>query len=390
MKYDTQHIQPFSKDTIFSKMNQLAIKHDSINLGHGFPDYPAPLFIKQAATKAIENNINQYTSVWGNLELRQRIADKMYEQYGLIYNPETDITITHGATEAIFSAINGLINPGDEVILFEPFYTTYLPSIKLAGGTPRFYTLYPPDWKIEESRLASLFSSKTRLILVNTPHNPTGKVFSDKELLLISKYCKQYNIVAISDDVYENFTYDHCQHKPLSTYPDMYERTITVSNVGKTFEVTGWKIGWTLAPYDLTKAIVKIRQYSTGSGATPLQEAAITAMNSSDDFYSRLKKRYQKQRDILYHDLQQALFKPVLPHGTCFLMADISNFGFESDIAFCQFLTVEIGVTAIPASALYNELPNNLQYIRFAFCKKEETLVEVGKRIMRIKKCLNL
>ena len=385
MEYCTQHIKSFSQKTIFSEMNQLAIQHDSINLGHGFPDYPAPFFIKQAAIKAIENNINQYTSVWGNLKLRQGIANKMYQQYGLEYNPETDITITHGATEAIYAAINGLLSPGDEVILFEPFYSTYLPAIKLAGGIPRFYTLYPPDWRIEEDRLASLFSNKTKLILVNTPHNPTGKVLSDKDLLLLAKYCKKYNIVAISDEVYENFTYDHYQHRPLSTYPDMFERTITVSNVGKTFEVTGWKIGWTLAPNDLTKAIVKIRQYSSGSGAAPLQEAAATAMNCSNEFYSKLQKRYQKNRDILYQALQQASFQPVLPHGTCFLMADISSFGFESDIDFCQFLTVEAGVTAIPASALYNELPNNLKYVRFAFCKKEETLVEAGKRLMRIK-----
>jgi len=385
MEYCTQHIKSFSQKTIFSEMNQLAIQHDSINLGHGFPDYPAPFFIKQAAIKAIENNINQYTSVWGNLKLRQGIANKMYQQYGLEYNPETDITITHGATEAIYAALNGLISPGDEVILFEPFYSTYLPAIKLAGGIPRFYTLYPPDWKIEEDRLASLFSNKTKLILVNTPHNPTGKVLSDKDLLLLAKYCKQYNIVAISDEVYENFTYDHYKHRPLSTYPDMFERTITVSNLGKTFEVTGWKIGWTLAPHDLTKAIVKIRQYSTGSGASPLQEAAVIAMNSSDEFYSKLQKRYQKNRDFLYQALHQASFQPVLPHGTCFLMADISSFEFDSDIAFCQFLTVEAGITAIPASALYNKLPGNLKYVRFAFCKKEETLVEAGKRLMRIK-----
>lgn len=385
MKHYTQRIKSFSQKTIFSEMNQLAINHGSINLGHGFPDFPAPLFIKQAAMKAIENNINQYTSVWGNLKLRQGIANKMYKQYGLDYNPETEITITHGATEAIFAAINGLINPGDEVILFEPFYSTYLPAIKLAGGIPRFYTLYPPDWKIEEDRLSSLFSNKTKLILMNSPHNPTGKVFSDKDLLLLAKYCKQYNIIAISDEVYENFTYDNYQHKPLSTYPDMFERTITVSNLGKTFEVTGWKIGWTLAPHDLTKAIVKIRQYSSGSGAAPLQEAAVTAMNSSHEFYSQLQKRYQKNRDFLYKALQQASFKPVLPHGTCFLMADISNFEFENDIAFCEFLTVEAGITVIPASALYNELPNNLKYVRFAFCKKKETLLEAGKRLMRIK-----
>lgn len=384
MSYLSQRIGSFSSDTVFSEMNRLAAKYNTINLGHGFPDFPAPDFLKSAAVDAIQNNVNQYTSVWGNLKLRNSIAQKMLAHYGLSYNPETDITITQGATEAIFAAISGLVNPDDEVILFEPYYSTYLPAIKMAGAIPRFYTFYPPDWKIDEERLTSLFSNKTKLILVNTPHNPTGKVLTDQELSLLARLCCQHNVIAISDEVYENLTFDNHQHRPFSSYPGMYERTITVSNLGKTFEVTGWKIGWTIAPFHLTQAIIKVRQYSTGSGAAPLQEAASKALNYSNTFYNDLLKRYQRHRDYLYQALERSGFQAILPEGTCFLMADFSNFDFEDDVEFCRYLTIEIGVTAIPASTLYHQLPKNVKLVRFAFCKKEETLLEAEKRLMRL------
>jgi aspartate/methionine/tyrosine aminotransferase len=385
MTYLSKRIDSFSSDTVFSEMNRLAAQYNTINLGHGFPDYSAPDFLKEAAVCAVQNNVNQYTSVWGNLKLRQSIAHKMLTYYGLSYNPETDITITQGATEAIFAAILGLVNPGDEVILFEPYYSTYLPAIKIAGGILRFYTLYPPDWEIEEKRLRSLFSERTRLILVNTPHNPTGKILTAQELSLLAKLCCQHDVLAISDEVYENLTFDNRQHRPFSSYPNMYERTITISNLSKTFEVTGWKIGWTIAPPHLTQAIIKVRQYSTGSGAAPLQEAASTALDSSQQFYTNLLTRYQRNRDYLYEALVRSGFKPILPEGTCFLMADFSNFEFEDDVEFCRYLTIEIGVTAIPASTLYHQLPKNVKLIRFAFCKKEETLSEAKKRLMQLK-----
>jgi len=384
MTHLSQRIESFSSDTIFSEMNRLALKYNSINLGHGFPDFPAPHFLKEAAVRAIQNDINQYTSVWGNEKLRKSLAQKMQTHYGLSYNPETDITITQGATEAISASIFGLVNPGDEVILFEPYYSTYLPAIKIAGGIPKFYTFYPPEWKIEEECLRSLFSNKTKLILINTPHNPTGKVLTDEELSLLAELCDQYDVIAISDEVYENLIFDHHQHRPFSRYPNMYERTITVSNLGKTFEVTGWKIGWTIAPPHLTQAIVKVRQYFTGSGAAPLQEAATTALNCSQQFYTDLLTQYQRNRDYLYEALQRTGFKPILPEGTCFLMADFSNFAFEDDVEFCHYLTIEIGVTAVPASTLYHRLPKNIKLIRFAFCKKEETLLEAEKRLMRL------
>lgn len=383
MTYLSQRIESFSSDTVFSEMNRLAAKYNAINLGHGFPDFPAPHFIKEAAVRAIQNDVNQYTSALGNIKLRKSVAQRMLTHYGLSYNPETDISITQGATEAIFATISGLVNPGDEVILFEPCYSTYLPAIKIAGGIPRFYTLYPPDWKIGEESLSSLFSDKTKLILVNTPHNPTGKVLTDQELSMVAKLCCQHDVIAISDEVYEKLTFDNRQHRPFSSYPGMYERTVTVSNLGKTFEVTGWKIGWTIAPPHLTQAILKVRQCSTGSGAAPLQEAASTALESSEQFYADFLIRYQRNRDYLYEALERSGFKPVLPEGTCFLMADFSNFDFENDIEFCRYLTVEMGVAGIPASALYHQLPENVRLVRFAFCKTRETLSEAQKRLMR-------
>ena len=245
----------------------------------------------------------------------------------------------------------------------------------MAGGIPRFYTFYPPDWQIDEKRLGSLFSNQTKLILINTPHNPTGKILIDQEITLLAKLCCQYDVLAISDEVYENLTFDNRQHRPVSSYPNMYERTITVSNLGKTFEVTGWKVGWAMAPPHLTQALLKVRQYSTGSGAAPLQAAAATALESSQPFYTDLLVRYQRNRDYLYEALERSGFKPILPEGTCFLMADFSNFEWEDDVEFCRYLTVEIGVTAIPASALYHQLPNQVKLVRLAFCKQAATFL---------------
>jgi N-succinyldiaminopimelate aminotransferase len=384
MTYLSQRIESFPSSTVFSEMDRLAAKYNAINLGHGFPDFAAPHFLKAAAVRAIENDVNQYTSAWGNLKLRQAIAQRMLANYGLSYNPETDITITQGATEAISAAIFGLVNPGDEVILFEPYYSTYLPAIIMAGGIPRFYTFYPPDWQIDEERLGSLFSNQTKLILINTPHNPTGKILTAQEISLLAQLCCQYEVLVISDEVYENLTFDNRQHHPVSSYPDMYERTITVSNLGKTFEVTGWKVGWTIAPPYLTQAILKVRQYSTGSGAAPLQEAAAAALDSSQPFYTDLLARYQHNRDTLYQALERSDFKPILPEGTCFLMADFANFEFEDDVEFCRYLTIEMGVAAIPASALYRQLPKQVKLVRFAFCKQEATLLEAGKRLMQL------
>lgn len=376
-----------SFNNIFSEMNALAKEHDSVNLGHGFPDFPAPDFIKTAAIKAVEGDRNQYTSGRGVLALRQALSDRMEQRYHITYNPETDITVTQGATEAIFSSMMALVNPGDEVILFEPCYSTYLPGIQMAGGVPKFYTLLPPNWSLDREKLTALFSERTKVILLNTPHNPTGKVFSDDEMSLIAELCDRYNVIAISDEVYDELVFDDNIHRPLCTYPGMYERTITVSTLGKTFAVTGWKVGWAIAPTPLSESIFRIRLYSSGSGTTPMQEAAAQALMMPQSYYQELVAKYEALRNYCCKMLGENGFIPFTPAGTFFLMADFSEFqslkgSFDNDVDFCQYLTRTVGVTAIPASTLYHHnLPAEYKLVRFAFCKHHATLAEANKRL---------
>jgi aspartate/methionine/tyrosine aminotransferase len=376
-----------SFNNIFSEMNALAKEHGSVNLGHGFPDFPAPDFIKGAAIEAIQDDRNQYTSGRGVLSLRQALADRMQQRHQVTYNPDTDITVTQGATEAIFSAMMALVDPGDEVILFEPCYSTYLPAIQMARGVPKFYSFLPPDWSLYPEKLASLFSDKTKVILLNTPHNPTGKVFSHDEMTLIAELCDRYNVIAISDEVYDDLVFDGHVHRSLCTYPGMYERTITVSTLGKTFAVTGWKVGWAIAPTALNELIFHIRLYSSGSGTTPMQEAAAQALKMPQSYYQNLVAEYEGLRNYCCKMLSDNQFTPFTPSGTFFLMADFSAFAshhhsFDNDVDFCQYLTKTVGVTAIPASALYHhQLPAEFKLVRLAFCKHHETLAEANKRL---------
>jgi N-succinyldiaminopimelate aminotransferase len=384
-----------SFNNIFSEMNALAKEHNSVNLGHGFPDYPAPGFIKAAATQAIQCDLNQYTSAQGVPRLRQALANRMQQRYQVTYNPDTDITVTQGATEAIFAAMMALVNPGDEVILFEPCYSTYLPAIQMVGGVPKFYSFLPPNWSLDAQQLESLFSDKTKVILLNTPHNPTGKVFSHAEMALIAQLCNQYNVIAISDEVYEELVFDDHVHRPLCTYPGMYERTITVSTLGKTFDVTGWKVGWAIAPQALSQFILRIRLYTSGSGTTPMQEAAAQALMIPDSFYQELVAKYEVLRNYCCQMLSDNGFIPFTPSGTFFLMADFSEFqtlncSFKNDVEFCKYLTKTVGVTAIPASTLYHHnLPRQFNMVRFAFCKEHATLTEANRRLSKAFKFSN-
>ncbi|KOR32261.1 hypothetical protein TI05_08395 [Achromatium sp. WMS3] len=383
--YKSTRVKNLSPNSVFSNMTLVAQDRQPVNLALGAPDFPAPNFLKQAAIAAIQNDINQYASVRGLLSLRQAIANRMQNRHQITYNPNTEIIITQGATEAIFATMQGLIEPGDEVILFEPCYTTYLPAILLAGGIPRFYTLLPPNWRIDETKLSAMFSAKTKLIFINTPHNPTGKVFNNSELALIANLCQQYDVLALSDEVYADVIFDDKQHVPLCTYPGMYERTITVSTFGKTFGVTGWKVGWTIAPSPLAEAIMRIHEYTCGSGTAPMQEAAAQVLTTTSvNFYTDIIAQYTAKRNYLCDILNKSGLKPIVPYGTYFLMANF--FGFVDDIEFCNYLSAEIGITAIPASSLYhNKLPSDIKLVRFAFCKKQETLKEAGMRLLKMR-----
>ena len=383
MQYASERAKNLTPNSVFANMNISAQKHEAVNLGLGSPDFPAPDFLKEAAVQAIRDDINQYASVRGRLNLRQAIADRMESCYHVSYNPDTDIVVTQGATEAIFAAMLGLIELGDEVVMFEPCYTTYLPAIRLAGGIPKLYTFLPPDWVLDEEKLASLFSPKTKMVFINTPHNPTGKGFSDEDLSLLAELCVKHDVIAISDEVYDELIFDEKKHIPLCTYPGMYERTVTISTLGKNFGVTGWKVGWSVSPAGLAEAIVRIHEYTCGSGTTPVQEAAAHALAMPRSYYSALVAEYEAKRNYLCEALRQSGLQPIVPSGTCFLMANFS--GFDSDIEFCRFLNGEIGVTAVPASAFYHSrLSADIKMVRFAFCKKMETLEEAGRRLLRL------
>jgi N-succinyldiaminopimelate aminotransferase len=383
LKRMARRVQPFGT-TIFTEMTNLANEHGAVNLGQGFPDFGAPDFLKEAAVNAIYDEINQYAPSPGRVSLREALAAKMERFYGLTPDPAREIVVTHGATEAIFATIMGLVNPGDEVVLFEPYYDSYVPSIQMAAGVPRFYTLRPPDWEIEPERLATLFSHKTRLVMVNTPHNPIGKVYNESELQLIADLCQKYDAVAVVDEVYEHIVFDGRRHLPLATLPGMSERTVTISSLGKSFSVTGWKVGWAIANAELSQAIVRAHQFITFCGAAPLQEAAVVALYSKDGYYHRLTAMYQAKRDFLAAVLAEAGLNPILPQGTYFIMADIGPLGFTDDVAFCRHLTTAVGVAAIPPSAFYQNPADGATLARFAFCKKEETLETAAERLRRL------
>lgn len=384
MTYMAHRVRNFGT-TIFSEMTELAIQHQTVNLGQGFPDFPGPDFLKKAAIEAIQSDLNQYAPGTGRLRLRKAIAHKMESFYGLSIDPDSEVTVTQGATGAIFATIMGLVDPGDEVILFEPYYDSYLPAVQMAGGQPRFYTLHPPNWHIDQAELSALFSDKTKLIVINSPHNPTGKVFSEAELSLIAKLCQQHDVIAVTDEVYEHIIFDGCRHVSLATLPGMAERTVTISSAGKTFSMTGWKIGWAIGRADLVEAIVRVHQFMVFNAATPLQEAVATALQTSADYYANLTLLYQANRDFLGDILADVGLNPIMPKGTYFMMADISHLDFPDDVAFCRYLTTEIGVTAIPPSAFYSSPADGANLARFTFCKTRSVLEEGARRLMKLK-----
>ena len=371
--------------SIFFEMTNLANEYQAVNLGQGFPNFSGPDFLKRAAVQAIEDDINQYAPGSGRVLLREAIAEKMERFYGMPVDPNNEITVTHGATGAIFAAILGLVNPDDEVIIFEPYYDSYLPGVQIAGGVPRFYTLRPPDWTIDRDELKALFSDRTKLIIINTPHNPTGKIYSEEELRFIADLCVRHDVIAVMDEVYEHIIFDGIRHVSMATLPGMADRTVTISSTGKTFSMTGWKVGWAIAAPELNQSIFRVHQFMNYCGVAPLQEAMVTAMHASEDYYAELTAMYQANRDFLAGALLEAGLTPIMPKGTYFMMADISQLGFPDDVAFCRFLTTEVGVTAIPPSAFFYDPADGATLARFAFCKTQDVLEEAAQRLAKLK-----
>ena len=369
--------------SIFSEMTRLAIEHGAVNLAQGFPDFDGPEFAKDAAIAAIRDGRGQYARPTGIPDMHAALAAKYRRDYGLDYAEGEEWTVTSGATEAIFDSIQATCGPGDEVVLFEPYYDSYTASVRMSGAKPRVVTLHAPDWRFDPQELVRAFTAKTRAILVNTPHNPTGKVFTREELEAIAALCREHDVICVTDEVYEHLVYDGV-HVPMATLPGMRERTITISSFGKSFSLTGWKIGWAAAPPPLTEAVRAAHQFVTFATATPLQHAASVALTVGEEYYRLLRDSYRAKRDDLVRELARIGFAVSPPAGTYFVCADFRRFGFRDDVEFCRTLIEEYGVAAIPPSAFYDHKRLGRHYARFAFCKKDDTLETGVARLSRL------
>lgn len=374
-----RRLAPFGQ-TIFTEISQLAAQHGAINLGQGFPNFDGPDFLREAAIDAIRAGHGQYARMFGVPELNCAIADRFGEDSGLDVDPDTWITVTSGCTEAIAASLIGLINEGDEVVLFEPFYDSYRACVAMAGASPRFVRLEPPEFRLTAVALEQALSSRTRAILVNTPHNPTGRVFDDEELSIVADAARRCDAIVLSDEVYERIVFDGV-HRRIATFPGMTERTVTLSSLGKSFSFTGWKIGWAIAPPALTAGVRAAHQFLTFATATPLQHAAAVAMRAPRDYDRELVTSYRARRDLLVDSLRRAGFGAVAPQGTYFVIADHTPFGFPDDRAFCRHLIEQVGVAAIPVSAFHHNPSDGASHVRFAFCKTEEVLREAVARM---------
>ncbi|KAJ4700645.1 Aminotransferase [Melia azedarach] len=354
-------------------MSMLAIEHGAINLGQGFPGFDGPEFVKEAAIQAIKDGKNQYARGPGVPELNSAIAARFKKDTELEVDPEKEVTVTFGCTEAIAATTLGLINPGDEVILFAPFFDSYKANLSMVGATIKCITLRPPDFAIPIDVLKSTISKNTRAILVNTPHNPTGKMFTREELNVIASVCIENDVLVFTDEVYDKLAFE-MDHISIASLPGMYERTVTMNSLGKTFSLTGWRIGWAIAPPHLTWGVRQAHSYLTFATATPMQWAAAAALRVPDSYYLELKRGYLAKKAILVEGLSAVGFKVFPTSGTFFVVVDHTPFGFENDIAFCEYLIKEVGVVAIPTSVFYLNPEEGKNLVRFTFCKDEETL----------------
>jgi len=379
-------LQPFGT-TIFTEMTQLAIKHNAVNLSQGFPDFDGPDFVKQAAIDAINSGDNQYERLFGSVALNNALANRWRELTGQPANPVKNIQVTSGCTEAIASAALGLFKPVDEVVLFEPYYDSYRPALAMAGAIPRFVTLHWPDFSFDLDELKNQINpGKTKAIFINSPHNPTGKVYSREELTQIANLCIENNLLAITDEVYEHLTFDNTEYVRMATIPGMAERTLTLSSLGKTFSLTGWKIGWAIGPENLITALRAAHQFITFATSTPLQQGAAVALNNINEYLPQFTAEYTERRNFLCDALVEIGFKiPNKPAGTYFVLADHTPFGFKNDVDFCKYLTTVIGVAAIPPTAFYENKKHGYNLVRFAFCKKMQTLQNAITRLRQLK-----
>jgi aspartate/methionine/tyrosine aminotransferase len=367
-------------ESVIREMTRLALKHNAINLAQGFPDFPCPPELKEAACRAINADFNQYAITWGAKELREALAQRVEKFNGMDFNPETEITVTCGSTEAMIASMLAIIRPGDEVIVPEPFYENYGPDAQISGAVPRFVPLMD-DFSIDEEAWKSVFTKKTRAIILNTPNNPTGKVFTRSELQFIADLCVEHNVIAITDEIYEHILYDGRKHISIGTLGGMEDRTITIGSFSKTYSVTGWRVGYALADAVLTGRIRKIHDFLTVGAPAPLQQACAEALALPESYYRGLAEEYDRKRRILFAGLQKAGFDCTMPEGAYYIFTDISGFGM-TDTEFARYLVEKAGVAAVPGSSFYHT--GGQTKLRFTFSKKDETLVEACRRLEKI------
>jgi aminotransferase len=365
-------------ESVIREMTRVSDMCDGINMSQGFPDFESPLAIKEAAIAAINANHNQYPVTFGEPELREAVSKKALAYNKISSNPATDITVTCGATEAMIATLKAIINPGDEIIIFEPFYENYGPDGILSGAKPRYVTLQAPDWNYDLEELKAAFNNNTKAIIINTPNNPTGKVFSRKEFNEIAALCMEWDVYAITDEIYEHILYDGSEHISMASIEGMHDRTITINSISKTYSVTGWRVGWAIAAAPITARIRKVHDFLTVGAPTPFQHAAVQALSFADSYYVELQKKYLTSRDYMLETLSSAGFKPVVPKGAYYIMADVNElfdtFKAESDYDFSKKLIEKTRVATVPGFSFYSKQNIITKKVRFAFCKKFETL----------------
>jgi aminotransferase len=369
-------------ESVIREMTRLNHLYGGVNLSQGFPDFPAPAVVKEAACAAINADVNQYAVTFGATPLRQAIAREFTRRYGVQVGDD-QVTVCCGSTEAMMSTMMAIIDPGDEVVVFEPFYENYGPDAILSGATPRYVTLHEPDWTFDPDELAAAFNERTKAIIINTPNNPTGKIFSKDELETIAALCRKWDAIAISDEIYEHIVYDGQRHIPIATIEGMADRTITINGLSKTYSVTGWRVGWTISPPSLTGAIRKVHDFLTVGAPAPLQEAGAVALAMDETYYTALAANYQRRRDVLLEILTRHHFTCYKPLGAYYIMTDIGGFGFASDVEFARYLVKDVGVAAVPGSSFYKTDAGRTK-LRFCFCKRDETLAEANRRLERL------
>jgi aminotransferase len=378
-------------ESVIREMTRLAHKHQAVNLAQGFPDFPAPTALKEAAKRAIDADKNQYAITWGARAFREALAKKHQQASGLAIDPERELTVCCGSTEAMIAALLATVDPGEEVIVFEPWYENYGPDAILSGAKPVYVKLHAgapagspnaAGWHYDPAELRAAFSPRTKGIIVNTPHNPTGKVFSRQELLEIGALCQEFDALVFTDEIYEHIVYDDLQHVYPMTLPDLRERTVMISGLSKTFSITGWRIGYAIAPPEITAAIRKVHDFLTVGAPAPLQEGAVAALESSPDYYAQLKREYQRRRDLFIPLITAAGFVPSIPGGAYYVMAEYPDVGIRDDVEFTRYLIEKIGVAVVPASSFYRPAdPEAKRRVRFCYPKRDETLLEAGKRL---------